>query len=384
MSDLPTLQDAPIVGVARALADRKMFGLVWVDRDLVITGRFGALVDFVEVGEPVFENLPVLTGMEGELNQLTQSGRIIDLPAVSIVTAEGQTPRVDLQLAWLEEQGSLLCIVSRTSVGSEIELELSKEIRRRLMAEADTVAALRELELANRDLEAFAEIISHDLQAPMRSMRYELEALAGELHEAAGSDVRARVGKCSAQLGRMSDMLKALLEYSSRSDKEEMLAEVDTRHLIEEIVASLDVPEGFDVTIAGDWSTFQTLRSPLDCVLRNLIDNAVKHHHRAAGRIMISAADRGAMVEYIVADDGPGIDVRHRQSVFLPFRKLESTTDAPERGQSRSVGSGLGLAYVKRIVDGLGGQIDIHEPADSSSGTAFRIVWPKAPGRLGG
>lgn len=376
MSSRPPLKDAPIVTVARALAERQLFGLVWFDRDCVITARYGQLVDFVDVGAPLTEAIPALVGLEGELAALPETGSIFRMPAISIIGETGQTPRLDLQAMYLKSEDTLLCILSRTTVGSDLELELSKEIRRRLMAESKTAEALRELERANRDLEDFAGMISHDLQSPLRALRYDLEALEALLTQgelAAGLETTAVL---KSKVHRISSMMSALLDYASRSQTQDAREVVDTAKLIDDIVSSLPIPPGFEVVTTGEWPSVETVRSPLDGVLRNLIDNAIKHHDRPAGQVELHAEPKEGALVFAVSDDGPGIEAARRQACFLPFRTFNPEHISPGlEGKDRG-GTGMGLAYVKRMVDGVGGTIEVAGRRDGRRGARFQVRWP--------
>ena len=382
MSEPSILKDAPIVTVARALAERRIFGFVWFDEEFVVSGTFGRLVDFVEIGEPLVSSIPALIGLEQEILSLAEGESIVSVPAVSIVTREAQTPRLDVQVLWLGDLEQYLCIASRTTIGSEMELELSREIRRRLMAEAETAAALRELELASRDLEDFAGIISHDLQSPMRAMRHELAALDSILATGDMEAARAQTEALDARLRRMSDMMTALLDYASRRNIDEVLDSIDTGRLVRDVIASLSVPDGFSVMLKGDWPVMETYRSPLDGVLRNLIENAIKHHNRAAGTVCVSARMSRPFLEITVDDDGIGIPEESRDAVFLPFRTL-AKEHLPESASGVGGSTGMGLAYVKRTVEAVGGNISISECKENGCGTRVLLKWPLKPEALG-
>ena len=116
--------------------------------------------------------------------------------------------------------------------------------------------------------------------------------------------------------------------------------------------------------------TFATIAQPLDIVLRNLIDNAVKHHDLEAGRIIVHAEDGGENWIFSVADDGPGIPRDWHDAIFEPFKRILDEEEAPE-------GSGIGLALVKKTVEWFGGRIEIRSDPAARRGTTFRVHWPK-------
>jgi signal transduction histidine kinase len=380
----PHSRPAPLVAAATLLSKRNVYGLVWVDQSLNVIATYGALVDFVDIGEPVTSSVPVFVGLEADILALKDNkGTLLDLPIASIVTVAGPTPKLNFTALWSPEEDSYLVLVSRAGQVSNVELELSRQIRARLIAEAEVTHKSKaltkanvELERANRDLEEFASIISHDLKAPMRQLRYMIEDMkSGAERGATGplpQDTLTGLHNIQVQSQRMSEMLSSLLEYCSAGRKDEVTEVVDTQAMVAAIVRSTPCPVGFTINTTGLWPRIETLRAPLDLILRNLIDNAIKHHDCDAGSIRLGCADAGDKLEIEIADDGPGIDPRHHTAIFLPFRRLETA----DRGAN---GQGMGLAFVKRWVEAAGGQIRLMSDPAARRGTRVLITWPKAP-----
>jgi signal transduction histidine kinase len=386
----PNLRPAPLVAAATLLSNRSVYGLIWVDHHLTVTGTYGRLVDFVTVGEPLTNSVPVFVGLENEIHTLKSSqGRVLDLPIASIVTATGATPKLNFTALWSADEDANLVLVSRAGQVSNTEIELSRQMRARLIAETEVKQksellskANTELERANRDLEEFASIISHDLKAPMRQLRYMVEDLQSGSSGPLPVEAHERLRSVQLQSQRMSAMLSALLEYSSAGRKDEIVELVDTENLVQTIIRSMPQPAGFSIRTSGIWPAIHTLQAPLDLVLRNLIDNAIKHHDSDQGTILLHCADQSATLEIDIADDGPGIDPRHHEAVFLPFRQLNTAgqtgngQDAGTVGQG--MGQGMGLAFVKRWVEAAGGQIQLNSDPQLRRGTTVHISWPKA------
>lgn len=373
---------APLLAAGIILAKRGVYGVVWFDEDTIVTARYGRLVEFVEIGVPVTESVLALYGLEAELNRLrSEPGVVIDLPSISIVsTSDTATPKANLTVIWAAEQRSYLLLVGRSSSRSDLEVALSGQMRARLMAEAavtvkskELAKANAELERANGDLEAYASIISHDLKAPMRALRFMVDDLEADLAlNGSGSSSGTAQQKLRAlreQSRRMSGMLTALLDYSAVTKRSEILEEVDTHALVTAVVASMPRPPQFTITIGGAWPSITTLAAPLDLVVRNLVDNAIKHHDRDSGSVELHAHDTGHALTVVVSDDGPGICPEHQAAVFLPFLKLD-------RSQATD-GHGMGLAMVRRTVEGVGGSLTLSSGAPGSRGSQFKIIWPK-------
>lgn len=356
--------------VGEMLASRGVFGLVWLDADLIVRRSFGTLVEFVTVDAPLAQSLPACVGLEDEIKTLANDPEsAVRLTNVSMIGASGPGPRLNLVFYGLERGG--LMVVSHAGTGTTLEVELSRQIRARLMAEAAVAAKSQELaqtnadlRIANTKLEQFAAIVTHDLKAPMRALRY----MADDIHVAigAGDDDAARnkLDELRRQSTRLSAMLSALLRYSSAGPREVVIERVDTRALVTEIVESLPA-NGIRVDLSGTWPSLDTFAAPLDLALRNLIDNAIKHHDCARGHVLVTCSEHGDALEFSIADDGPGIAPEHQDDIFLPFRSLSSN------------GEGMGLAIVQKMVIAVGGTVTVASTPAERRGATFTVHWPK-------
>lgn len=364
-----TPSDALVVAAAALIAEFGTFGLVWLDSDLIATQRFGRLVDFVQIGQPITDSVLAFIGLEDEIRGLfAKPGDLIELPAVGVAQADGEARRLNFSIMLQSGSNTVLVLVYRVASQTDLELELSRQIRARLMADAAVAAKSNELIRANADLESFASIVSHDLTGPMRHMRGLAQDLLGSTERADAAAMRAKLGDVARQADRMARMLSGLLDYSSLGRKDQALEDVDTRALIDTVVGSLPTC-GIAVKITGSWPTLVTLAAPLDLVLRNVIDNALKHHDTKQGSITVDCAEAAHALILTIADDGPGIEPKHHAAAFLPFRTLATN----ESGR----GTGMGLALVKKTVETVGGSVSLASDPSRSRGVTFTIIWPK-------
>ena len=209
-----------------------------------------------------------------------------------------------------------------------------------------------QLTAANRELEAFAYSVSHDLRAPLRSIDGFSKALLDDYLDkldAEGRDHLKRIRKASQRMGQLIDDLLKL----SRLTRGDMLIEqVDLSAMAREIAGNLQaadparpvrvtVQDG--VTGAGD-------RKMLRVVLENLLGNAWKYTTKQPQpRILFGMAGNGPSRAFFIKDNGAGFDMHYVQKLFGVFQRLHSDAEFP--------GTGIGLATVQRIVHRHGGTV---------------------------
>ncbi len=226
--------------------------------------------------------------------------------------------------------------------------------------------ARRDLERSNADLEEFAYVASHDLKAPLRAVAHLAQWISEDMEESADAQTQENLALLRQRVTRLQTLLDGLLAYARIGRIRQQAERVDTAEVVEEIAASLGPPEGFSIRCATAMPVMMTARSPLEHVLLNLVVNALKHHDRGQGEIRISAARRGAEVEFSVEDDGPGIDPKFHDRIFVIFQTLASRDEVEA--------SGIGLAIVKKTVERHGGRIAVHS-APPARGARFVFTW---------
>jgi signal transduction histidine kinase len=368
---------AALLEAVNLLGARGLYGLVWLDQRLVALRRFGIMADFVPLGEAVTDSLTPLMGYDEQILGLrTLPDSRMEIPNVAIMSSATEpAKRMNMHVYWIERDKQFLLLVSQVLSTGDLEIGLAQQVRQRMMVEAELVAKSRELQLANaeltrvnRDLAEFTYIISHDLKAPLRAMRYFADDLELSLDDPAAGEPRGHLDNIRSQSKRMASMLTELLAYSKIGRKIEAVDKVDTRSMIERLVASVPHAPAIQLVISGDWPVLDTLVAPLDLVLRNLVTNAVLHHDRAFGRVEITARLKRQALEIDVTDDGPGIASGHQEAIFLPFRTLSETASEDHHG--------IGLALVRRTVDSVGARLDVISDPAVKRGTTFRLDWP--------
>jgi light-regulated signal transduction histidine kinase (bacteriophytochrome) len=221
---------------------------------------------------------------------------------------------------------------------------------RRLNAELEQRVTRRtqQLEAANRELEAFAYSVSHDLRAPLRGINGWSNILLEDYGEQIGSDGCSQLKRILAETRRMSLLIDNLLHLSHISRAELKHEPVDLTDLAERITDLLrqESPrEGVEVTIAP--RLFASGDSDLiEILLTNLLSNAWKFTGtRPDARIEVGQSGPA----FFVRDNGVGFDMAFAGRLFGVFQRLHKTPEFP--------GTGIGLAIVQRIANRHSGRV---------------------------
>lgn len=217
----------------------------------------------------------------------------------------------------------------------------------------------------NRDLDDFSHIVSHDLKAPLRAISNLSVWIEEDLADKLTPENRKQMSLLRERVGRMENMIEGLLQYARWGRQTDSLELVDVRQLLAETIDSLEPPPEFDFAIDGSMPTIETQRLLLAQVFANLISNAIKHHHRSQGKIVISVRELENFYEFAVSDDGPGIAPEAQTRIFDLFQTLGK--------QKNRQNTGIGLATVKKIVEERGGKIEVE--SQLGRGTTFRFLW---------
>jgi signal transduction histidine kinase len=227
----------------------------------------------------------------------------------------------------------------------------------------------QQLKRSNRDLEDFAYIASHDLKTPLNGIKSAALWLEEDLHDLS-DESRKVLGLMRSRISRMERLLDDLLTYSRVGRTETATSDTKLTDIFASIIEVLNPPAHIQVRVEGDLSVIATASAQLEQVLRNLINNAIKHHDKQNGEVVLSGKRVGDFVEFVVRDDGPGILPQFHDKIFQLFQTLKRRDEVE--------GSGMGLAIVKKLVEQQNGCITVHSQGNGT-GAEFRFQWPTRP-----
>jgi light-regulated signal transduction histidine kinase (bacteriophytochrome) len=211
-----------------------------------------------------------------------------------------------------------------------------------------------ELVVANKNLEAFAYSVAHDLRSPLRALSGYSEALTEDYADRLDETGRWYADRIQAATERMGKLIDDLLLLAQVSRTDMNTEPVDLSAEVTALSAELRAREpGRAVRFAVAGGVRVTAdRSLIRTVVQNLIENAWKFTARrphATIEFGTTAAAGDTLVCCYVRDNGAGFDPAFTGKLFQPFQRLHAVTDFP--------GTGIGLASVQRIVERHGGRV---------------------------
>lgn len=272
----------------------------------------------------------------------------------------------DFENRYRAKDGSYRWLAWRSSPAQEQGLiyAIARDITEQREAQQQLVEKAEELRHSNAELDRFAHVVSHDLQAPLRAAANLTAWISDELPDDDG-ELRDHADELRQRIRRMEALTGELLEYHRSGRETAPLEQVDVGELLDAVMGTVGAP-GFELVVDSELPSLRARRPALEQVLRNIVGNAVEHHDRGEGRIRVAARRMGEMWEFRISDDGPGVG----ESVRRGVEELQET------GRS-APGVGIGLHLVARRVRVATGRLWI-EGGDERGATVC-FTWPQGP-----
>lgn len=246
---------------------------------------------------------------------------------------------------------------------------IMRDITERKQIEIERGRLIAELERKNTELERFTYTVSHDLKAPLITIRGFLGFLEKDVLAGNTERIRKDVERINDATDKMQRLLSELLELSRigriMNPPQVVSFETIVRDAIK-LVTGRITENKVAVEIAPDLPSICVDRVRFTQVMQNLIDNAVKFMGgQSEPQIWVGQRIDGAKAIFFVRDNGVGIAPENQERVFGLFDKLDSKAE----------GTGIGLALVKRIIEAHGGEIWV-ESEGVGRGSTFCFTIP--------
>ncbi len=319
-----------------------------------------------------------LAGIEDEVRLVTEHSVDSALMRECAVILGSETPLAVSRLSTENDDYGFLITPTRDidtvraddlkllAAGAQI-LSVAMENSHTLSREREATRLQVENELLNtqaRDMEEMLQVVAHDLRSPMTAlygfMHVALDAIGvlGERLDEEGATVLAEEGRRIAEplesgtrsIEKLNQMVQRLLDFSRVARMDYNFEQVDLAALANDVVHGFGFQVG-DAEIEVSVDELPVARGDrvsLEAVFRNLVDNAVKYMGNGERRKIRIGCREGEEALFYVKDTGVGMTPDQVAKAFLPFRRFHGDA-AP--------GDGIGLPYVRKIIERHGGTI---------------------------
>ena len=241
----------------------------------------------------------------------------------------------------------------------------------------------KELKYINTELEAFNNIVSHDLQEPLRKIQMFISRLEGKESDLLTHQGKEYFSKIRVTANRMQTLLIDLVNYSRTIKGDKVFVKTDLNKVIEEILQDLssNIEDKKAIITIGNLPAIKAIPFQVKQLFINLISNSLKYSkENIAPEISITSkkitekemhdykiANKKDYYKIVISDNGIGFKQEYSDKIFLLFKRLET--------DPKYSGTGLGLAICSRIVDNHKGFIKVK--AKLGVGAKFYIFIPK-------
>jgi signal transduction histidine kinase len=271
--------------------------------------------------------------------------------------------------AYNDEHLELLTVVAHQAAIAIDNARLYDQIRDYAdELEARVAERTNDLAAVNKELEAFAYSVSHDLRAPLRAMDGFSRILLDDYALLLPLDAQRYLDMIGDNAQRMGALIEDLLTFSRLGRQELRKQTVSPKELVRQVLEELQTEEGERQVeiVVGDLSPCRADPTLLRQVYANLLSNALKFTRgREGARIEVGCLQKAAEVVYFVRDNGVGFDMRYAGKLFGVFQRLHS--------EKEYEGTGVGLAIVQRIIHRHGGRVWAEAEVDQGATFCFAL-----------
>lgn len=261
------------------------------------------------------------------------------------------------------------------SGGRKLSLAIARDITERRHADSERERLLKELEAKNAEMERFTYTVSHDLRSPLTTITGFSEMLRKHIVDNNTEMMKSDLEYIERAAAKMDHLLTDTLELSRIGRVVNPPEDVPFGEIVEEVLDDESVSiksKNLEVSVADDFPVVHVDWMRIEEVLTNLIENSMNYMgDEEHPRIEIgNRCDDGETV-FFVTDNGIGIDESQHEKVFRLFHKVDT----------RSKGTGAGLAIVERIIEVHGGRVWVESEKGSGCTICFTLPSPQEPGQ---
>lgn len=229
-------------------------------------------------------------------------------------------------------------------------------------------ASLTQLDRRNKGLERFAMVAAHDIKSPLNNISQLASLFMEDYRGKLDADGIEIIETLQGSSDRLRELVDGLLEYSRTAEVLRKKVDVIKVAELEQRLIELIADKKSKLNFISDIKEIVTNKTALDQILVNLITNAIKYNDKEQPTIEVKMSNSGSHYEISVKDNGPGIPDKHLGKIFEIFQVMKPQDRFGKQG------NGIGLATVRKLVEELGGKINVQSELGKYSQFKFTIA----------
>lgn len=256
-------------------------------------------------------------------------------------------------------------VQQRTAELATINEQLQQEIIQRQQSQERMAELLKEVNSANKELNDFAYVVSHDLKAPLRGISSLSDWLLTDYGDKFDDEGKELVNMLINRVRKMYSLIDGILQYSRVGSIKEEQQQINLNDVVTDVVDMLAPPENVQIEIKNILPTVYCETTRIKQIFQNLLSNSIKFMDKPQGQIIIDCTEDNSYWQLSIADNGPGIEEKYFHRIFQIFQKLSN--------DEGSDSTGIGLSLVKKIVEIYGGKVWVESKVGEGSTFFFTL-----------
>ena len=220
---------------------------------------------------------------------------------------------------------------------------------------------ISDLAKTNKELEDYAQIVSHDLKSPLRSINSLITWIKEENIDSFDAQTQKYFSLIEHKVEKMDHLIEGILTYSKIDKEIAKLEIIDTHEIVQSIIDIIHLPNHITVSIISTLPRIKADKFRIQQLFQNLIGNAVNYIDKSQGLVEISAVADGHSYIFSIKDNGIGMPKEIHSKIFETFKSFTTSKHS----------TGLGLSIVKKIITFYNGEIWLE--SQEGVGTTFFV-----------
>lgn len=245
------------------------------------------------------------------------------------------------------------------SIGLSFDITQTKDL------ESQRAELLRKLENQNQQLTEYAQIVSHDLKSPLRS----IHSLITFIKEDNGREFNDKTAKyfvlIQEKVEKMDHLIQGILMYSKIGSQEVFKEEINLNNFLNYIISVIFIPSHIKISIKQELPTIKGDRFRIQQLFQNILSNAINYNDKPNGIVEVAFKEEHDCYVFSIYDNGMGISPKNQKKIFQMFQSFNTDNRT----------TGVGLSIVRKIIENLNEKIWLE--SEENVGTTFYFTIQK-------